>query len=149
MYEKNLLLAQTFHDDLKNQYHPVTYAFYGADKKQATWNEVQWRASAETTGLSQGEIVDDDLNGTLHIKVGEKTVRLDMQEQRAPGDGTVPEESGEAAFDYCTQIFKHEGEAKGQPSYDHQFCFDNTMTLGVTLYSIAKIAATSPLLDEQ
>ena len=93
--------------------------------------------------------MDDDLNGTLHIKVGEKTVRLDMQERRAPGDGTVPEESGEAAFDYCTQIFKHEGEAKGQPSYDHQFCFDNTMTLGVTLYSIAKIAATSPLLDEQ
>lgn len=148
IYADNLEIARTFHSDIKHQYHPVTYAFYGADKHQATWNEVQWRTSAETTGVSQGEMVDDDLNGTLHVKAGEKTVRLDMQERRAPGDGTVPEESGEAAYDYCTQIFKHEGEEKQQPSYDHQFCFDNAMTLGVTLYSIAKIAATSPLLDE-
>lgn len=148
IYAKNLRTAKEFHGDLKNQYHPLTYAFYGADKQRATWNEVQWRASSEATSLHQGELVDDDLNGTLHIKQGEKTVRLEMEEKRAPGDGTVPEESGEAAFDYCTQMFKHEGEARGQPSYDHQMCFDNPMTLGVTLYSIAKIAATSPLLDE-
>ena len=149
IYADNLEIARTFHGDLKNQYHPVTYAFYGADKKQATWNEVQWKASAEAGAkLQQGELEHDDLNGKLRVKIGEKVVHLEMAGPSAAGDGTVPEESGEAAFDYCTQMFKHEGEAKGQPSYGHQLCFDNPMTLAVTLHSIAKIAATSPLLDK-
>jgi len=148
IYEKNLRTAQEFHGDLKSQYHPVTYAFYGADKQRPTWNEVQWQASSVAESLHQGELIADDLNGTLQIKVGDKTVRLEMQEARAAGDGTVPEESGAAPFDYCTQMFRHEGEAKGQPSYDHQMCFGNPLTLAVTLHSIAKIAATSPLLDE-
>lgn len=147
IYTDNLEIARIFHQQLKNQYHPNTYAFYGADKDQPAWNEIQWRANSEATNLHQGELVEDNLNGTLHVKIGDKIVRLEMEEKRAAGDGTVPEESGEAAFDYCTQMFKHEGEAKGQPSYGHQMCF-NSMTLAVTLHSIAKIAATSPLLDE-
>lgn len=148
IYANNLGIARKFHDDLKRQYHPVTYAFYGADKQQPTWNEIQWQASAEVgADLRQCELAHDDLNGELKIKAQDKTVRLELQEARAVGDGTVPAESGEAPFEYCTQMFKHEGAEKGQPSYVHQFCFENPMTLGVTLYSIAKIAATSEQLD--
>jgi len=154
IYEESLNTARKFHNDLKGKYHDKTFAFYAADADQKTWQEAEWRTyeALSAKAMDEGEIITDDLRGSLSIRLstqspGFVTVnRFDLQGPQGAGDGTVPEESGEAPAKYCQQIFKHEGKAKEHASYGHQKCFNNDMTKGVTLYAIAKLAVTSPLL---
>lgn len=147
VFANNLDKARKFHINLKGMYHKKTYAFYAADANRKSWSEVEWRSNDPAGAMSEGELIKDDLNGKLTVGLETGAVRFQIRGPKGPGDGTVPEESGEAPKPHCQQIFKHEGSAKQHHRYDHQHCYDNNLTKGVTLYSIIKLAVTSPLLE--
>lgn len=143
-YGKVLDKAKELHDLIEDKYHPVTYAYYAADAQQRSWNEVHWKCSKSLTGeYLSAETVHDDLNGEVKIKLGAQTHAFTIQGPQGPGDGTVPEESGAAPTPHVVQIFRHEGQAKGHTSYEHQHSYGADVTQAVTLYSILRIVADS------
>ncbi len=141
-----LQIAKEFHESIKDQYHGNCHAYYAADHAQPAWGEVKWAANVPMADFSQGDIVDDDLNGTVKVRMGETFCKLEIAGQDLPGDGTVPELSGQAPKAHVKQIFRHEGKRKGHISYDHQGSYSNDFTAGLTLYSIVKLTLESGIL---
>jgi len=148
MYAKALSMARTFHTQLKGQYHPNCHAYYAADPAQKAWGEVRWVANSAISSFSQGELMDDDLNGAVKVKFGDQACELEIAKGDLPGDGTVPELSGQAPKAFVKQIFRHEGKQKGHYSYDHQGSYSNEFTAGLALYSIVKLTLGSGILKE-
>ena len=147
-YRNALTVARKFHKDIKGRYHNNCHAYYAADPAQAAWGEVRWAAGTPRSNFVTGELVDDDLNGAIKVKFGEEVCKLEISARDLPGDGTVPELSGQAPKAYVKQIFRHEGKQKGHVSYDHQGSYSNDFTTGLTLYSIVKLTLESGLLNE-
>ncbi|KQV59301.1 MULTISPECIES: triacylglycerol lipase [unclassified Duganella] len=147
-YSKALLVAQEFHKRIKGQYHENCHAYYAADTAQSAWGEVRWAAKTAVPDFVQGELIHDDLNGAVKVKFGEQICALEIAGPDIPGDGTVPELSGQAPKPFVRQIFRHEGKRKGHVSYDHQGSYSNDLTAGLTLYSIVKLTLNSGILDE-
>ncbi|KQZ26026.1 triacylglycerol lipase [Duganella sp. Root1480D1] len=145
-YEEALNFARTFHDKVKGQYHGNTHAYYAADQAQPAWGEVRWSAGTSCPNFSNGVLLDDDLNGTVKVQFGEGLCKLEIAGQDLPGDGTVPELSGQAPKNFVAQIFRHEGKKKGHASYDHQGSYSNDFTAGLTLYSIVKLTLKAGIL---
>lgn len=149
-FKTTLEVARALCINIENKYHPTTFAFYAADVAQPAWSEVHWKGRDKTASpIVQAVLADDNLNGTVRVKLADGEARFDIEDPRGPGDGTVPVESGQAPKPHCVQIFRHEGEAKGHESYEHQYAFDAREPLAVTLYSIAKIAASSDWFQAQ
>ncbi|GJI96621.1 hypothetical protein RugamoR57_33390 [Duganella caerulea] len=146
-YLDQLSIVRRFHESLLGQYHSNCYAYYAADSNQPAWGEVCWKANIPIGDYSRGELIDDDQNGTVKVKFGDQICRLEIEGQNLPGDGTVPEFSGQAPKPFVKQIFRHEGTAKGHVSYDHQGSYGNDFTAGLTLYAIAKLTLASGVLD--
>ncbi|WP_426344108.1 esterase/lipase family protein [Pseudoduganella sp. R-32] len=147
-YSKALFAAQEFHSEVKGQYHGNCHAYYAADSAQSAWGEVRWSANTAVPNFVQGVLVDDDLNGAVKVKFGEQVCELEIAGRDLPGDGTVPELSGQAPKPFVKQIFRHEGKLKGHFSYDHQGSYSNDFTAGLTLYSIVKLTLSSGVLKE-
>lgn len=149
-FRSNMDAARKLHDWIENKYHMNTYAYYGADPKQLSWNEVHWKAEKSVDGdIKSALLADDDFNGTVSLSFKEKSkFRFEIQKGLGPGDGTVPAESGAAPTPHAVQIFRHEGRAKGHESYDHQNSYKAKIAQAVTLYSIIKIAADSSWLKQ-
>ena len=146
-YRKTLGAARSFHNLIKGQYHANCHAYYAADPGQAAWGEVRWAASSYLPDFSKGELFADDLNGSVKVKVGDEICKFEIAGQDLPGDGTVPELSGQAPKQFIKQIFRHEGKKKGHVSYDHQGSYSNDFTAGLTLYSIVKLTLDSGILS--
>ena len=144
-FQTNMDIAHDLQDLIDSKYHPNTYAYYAADPKRLSWNEVHWKAEkAIDSDIKAASLIGDDLNGTIQLSFGEKRKhQFEIQGAKGPGDGTVPAESGSAPTLHVIQIFKHEGKEKGHESYDHQNSYKAKLAQGVTLYSIAKIVAGS------
>lgn len=147
-YRAALEDARQFHTKIKRQYHGNCYAYYAADSSQLSWGEVRWKAGSAVPSFVRGDLVDDDLNGAVKVKFGEQICKLEIAGRDLPGDGTVPELSGQAPKPFVKQIFRHEGKAKGHFSYDHQGSYSNDLTAGLTLYSIVKLTLESGILNE-
>jgi pimeloyl-ACP methyl ester carboxylesterase len=145
-YTRTLTVARDFHTEIKGQYHGNCHAYYAADPAQAAWGEVRWVAGKRHADFVTGELIDDDLNGAVKVKFGEEVCKLEISGQDLPGDGTVPELSGQAPKPFVKQIFRHEGKQKGHTSYDHQGSYSNDFTAGLTLYSIVKLTLESGIL---
>jgi hypothetical protein len=146
-YVKVMEVAKAFHELIEDKYHPNTYAHYAADAGQPSWNEVHWKCSRPVgSPYVAADLVEDDLNGEVKIRVGEQTHAFTIQGQTSPGDGTVPEESGSAPTPHVVQIFRHEGSATGHTSYDHQKSYEADVVQAATLYAIARMAADSDWL---
>lgn len=148
LYARALDTARKFHTQLKGQYHANCHAYYAADTGQKAWGEVRWDAKSAAPNFLQGDLVDDDLNGTVKVRFGEQTCKLEIAKGDLPGDGTVPELSGQAPKPFIKQIFRHEGKQKGHYSYDHQGSYSNDFTTGLALYSIVKLTLGSGILNE-
>lgn len=148
VYRKTLGAARSYHTKIKGQYHANCHAYYAADSAQAAWGEVRWVAGSSLANFSKGDLFADDLNGSVKVKFGEDVCKLEIAGQDLPGDGTVPELSGQAPKPFVKQIFRHEGKKKGHFSYDHQGSYSNDFTSGLTLYSIVKLTLESGILDE-
>jgi hypothetical protein len=146
-YEESLAISRSFHRKIKGQYHANCHAYYAADRAQPAWGEVRWTAGSHCPDYSKGVLIDDDLNGAVKVKIGDGVYKLEIAGPDLPGDGTVPELSGQAPKPFVKQIFRHEGKVRGHVSYDHQGSYSNDFTAGLTLYSIVKLTLESGILN--
>jgi pimeloyl-ACP methyl ester carboxylesterase len=109
--QRNLLLAQEFHNKIGKCYHKFTYISYGADPAQAAWGEVTWcvdgapNFSSGDSFPSEFEVSNINLNAfgwqlskdngaSLSLKDGQSAQILSAK-IASPiqlGDGTVPAE---------------------------------------------------------
>lgn len=148
IYLKNLLLAEGFHDDLGDYYHPNTWVHYGADNKYRAWGRVRWYPLTEIRYVKDTEICGANIksDNSLGRLVLEPTVsrpdnwspwwNQEMEKPLSDGDGTVPEESGRAPQGRVKFIARMKG-------FDHQSSYSNPHVQSLTLYCIAKIAGHS------
>lgn len=135
--------ARKFHETIDGYYHPLSYAHYGADPQQPSWETVCWNLGQDFAGSDWHNlnIVSDDEQGKLNLSTAPKskpqlsgTARLGASS--GSGDQTVPTRSSE------DQLLR--GRFKGifrQTNYEHQASFQDTHALRSTLYSIVRIAA--------
>ncbi len=160
-YLKFLSQAETFHDKLGNYYHPNTYVSYADDPAYLSFGTVHWQVSTEygvgpfTQQVNDDEILssrlrpnysEEALSGCRPITVimrmvqpllmGSVSLTAEIQPQDAPGDGTVPWQSGAAP-------------GKGSPrertfalrGYDHQGAYGHDNPRRFTLWAIAKLVS--------
>ena len=141
MYSGALRQAKKFHDQLKLQFHRVTYAYYGSDKDQASFANIVWKGGKakrklDLKWLKKAQAHYRTISGeTGLIGPDKEEIKLKLSDKRdQAGDGTVPHVSA-SAVESCglKQTFCMSG-------FDHQFSYANEYVRQVTLYSIAKIA---------
>lgn len=139
MAKERLLFAQRFHTNIKNLYHPTTYASYGADPSQKTYGSVTWRA--DTFDLaSHGDpltwtLESEDAKGNIVVRTqGNKLLTLKLAPAEEAGDQTVPAKASAEAVG---------GTHFRQSGYDHQNSYNDDKVLASLLYSIVKIANTA------
>ncbi len=141
MYSEALKQAKKFHDDLKLQFHRVTYAYYGSDKDEESFANIVWKGGKakrklELSWLKKAQAhyrTNEGETGLIGPDKEEIKLKLDDKRDMA-GDGTVPHISA-SVVETCglKQTFCMSG-------FDHQFSYKNEYVRQVTLYSIAKIA---------
>lgn len=156
--------AQRFHDDLGDYYHPNTYVRYAYDPAHRSFGTVRWRVMTWSGPLGQqvkdDEILssrlrkdpwEEGLAGRRPIAVfrptGERSMgdnlplqaeaaslMAEIQPQDAPGDGTVPWQSGEAPRKASPR--KRTFALRG---YDHQGAYGHEIPRRFTLWAITKL----------
>ncbi|RYG88533.1 MAG: hypothetical protein EON59_04180 [Alphaproteobacteria bacterium] len=133
--------AEAFHKTLGDYYHPNTYAFYGDDKEQCTFEQVRWVAlqppgpatALTPANLTAARYISHSNTGQRRVLVEGKTeLRFSPDQQDGRGDGTVPHQSGARPAGKVKQVFATEG-------YDHQGSYNNEHILKLTLRLITKI----------
>ena len=136
--------AQDFHKNIKDLYHPATYASYGVDAAQKTYGSVTWRA--DTSDLaSHGDPLtwtfeSEDAEGQIVVRTqGNKLLTLKLAPAEESGDQTVPAKASAEAVG---------GVHFRQSGYDHQNSYKDDKVLASALYSIVKIANTATWWDK-
>ena len=147
-YEKRVDIVEDFHDKLDDYYHGVTHAHYGADDRHKTWKNITWhleernanqyewpdRPPPEATNEApQAAFVKSDAQGKVTIRFGSAESNYRLAKHDSPGDGTVPECSGEDTASKAEFATKMKG-------YDHQGSYSNKAVKDVTTYSVMRIA---------
>jgi pimeloyl-ACP methyl ester carboxylesterase len=121
-------------------YHPKTYAFYEADDTHKAFGKIRW--VAQENGLAvltpnnvrQAKLGRRDNDGSRSVEVeGRCTLKFRTWLQDAPGDDTVPAQSGEGPRGRVGQMFRTSG-------FSHQQSYQHADVLLLTQYLIAKIA---------
>jgi hypothetical protein len=166
VYAKNVEEAKKFHTDLSDKYHPNTYAFYGADPKQKSFEKVTWKikigiapdkqarpSNAAVLGMQPGQI---RMDGTTPEYVGGSTEftqsygmegdggstyetsywELHCEMQDGAGDGTVPSSSGAAPLQRGGANIQQQFKLTG---FGHEPAYHNATAQRATLYAINKI----------
>ncbi len=166
-FEKNVDKAKEFHADLIGKYHPRTYAYYGADKKQKSFEKVTWRMAkgippderqppsvSLVLGMTPGQV---RMDGSTPEYVGGKTEvstfatpdgggataydtsywELHCELQDGSGDGTVPLSSGAAPLAQGGTAIQQQFKLTG---FGHEPAFKDGVAQRATLYAITKIA---------
>jgi pimeloyl-ACP methyl ester carboxylesterase len=134
--------AEQFHTKvLDNYYHPNTYAYYGTDAAQRTYSRISWIADdkpvASRVALTPAMLRSARPkvrmpDGGRCVEVGGQILEFSPDVQDAPGDGTVPMQSGECAGGKLKQLFSMKG-------FQHQNSYDPEDILLLTQHLIAKI----------
>jgi pimeloyl-ACP methyl ester carboxylesterase len=133
--------AERFHRGLEDFYHPNTFAFYGDDRNELSYDRVRWVArqrpgsvGALTAGnISAAKSAGHSDTGVRHVMVEGKTeLHFAPDVQEARGDGTVPSASGAGVVGKVKHAFATRG-------YDHQGAYNNNDMMMLTLRLIAKI----------
>lgn len=134
-----LTQAQRFHMDvLGDYYHPNTFAFYGSDIGQLSFGSCRWIAKSNSSGLSELEL--ETALHDMHLPDGGRRVKLKNGstvdfvpgEQNAPGDGTVPPQSGAGPEGKIRYLFRTAG-------YSHQGSYADEDMLALTQHLIARL----------
>lgn len=147
-FRRNIETVRKFQGQIAGKYHGNCHAFYAADIERPTWGEVRWCASGRHGDLSEAELVSDNLSGLVLVRSNPGGITsLSIDGPDTPGDGTVPELSGQAPSPFIKQIFRHEGQRTNHPSYEHQFAYGQDFIAGLTLYSIVRLTLDSGVLD--
>lgn len=143
---KKINIAEAFHDDLDDYFHPQSWVHYGADPKHQAWGVVRWSSGNNLPRVTNEEmrnarLLGDNLEGRVKLKVPDER-KPDahrffwshaISNPESAGDGTVPQESGRAAEGKARFVARMRG-------FDHQGSFANPQVQSLTLYCIAKIA---------
>jgi len=145
-YLKKLNVAEVFHDDLSDYFHPQSWVHYGADPRQRAWGIVRWGAGNNLQKVSDEEmrnarLLNDNFEGRVNLKVPDERKpgahqffwSHTISSPESDGDGTVPQESGRAGEGKVKFVARMRG-------FDHQGSYGNAQVQSLTLYCIAKIA---------
>lgn len=143
-FHKQVLTKSVEKDGKKSKvpyYHDNTYVFYGADNEHRTYSRISWLAR-ETTGdkvpltasnIQKAKLFGHAPNGGREVEVeGRYRLRFELEPQDAPGDDTVPEQSGAAPAGHVKQVF-------GTAGFGHQGSFEDRNMLLLTRHLIVKI----------
>jgi pimeloyl-ACP methyl ester carboxylesterase len=134
--------AENFHNELEDYYHPTTFAYFGNDKAHLSYGQVRW--VGRETGASGGVLLTPAnikaARFVEHSQDGARTVEVDKRHrftfapepQDAPGDDTVPHQSGAGPGGKVRQVFITHG-------YRHQESFKDSNMVLLTRYCIVKI----------
>lgn len=153
-----------FHTDIQGKYKAPTYVHYGGQGQRGqsgrrggllgtgfgakgdnrfSFGQVVWEGQGGGLVSPNAVLLDDDQNGKVKLANG---TNLKIAEADAPGDGTVPWQSG-AAPEGKSGVELVFGHGQGHPGshnaefgYDHQENYDDPRALYATLYAIVKIA---------
>lgn len=129
-------------DSTKPYYHPRTYAYYEADDTHKAFGQIRWVAQELKAGASVltpnnvrlGRLVRRENDGSRDVEIeGRHTLKFRPWLQDAPGDDTVPAQSGAGPRGRIGQVFRTSG-------YSHQQSYQHADVLLLTQYLIAKIA---------
>ncbi len=159
--------AKQFHADLVGSYHPRTFAYYGADREQRSFEKVTWRMQAglrpdRATPPTAGRVLsmgspDLRADGSSPEYVGGQTEfmtsvspygahtstyessywELHCEMQDGAGDGTVPVSSGSAPLHQTPASIKQQFRMTG---FSHEPSFRDVNAQRVTVFSITKLA---------
>jgi hypothetical protein len=146
-YSLAITAAQTFHDTLQLNCHPVTYAHFGSDLKQVSFGRVTWATSDAMTplgtdALSGAQTASFTKLGVSTLTFGDKKATFELvnhepasdTDKSNAGDGTVPLPSGKLIAECSPQP-----KAFSMTGFDHQMSYGNLRVQENVLYSIAKI----------
>jgi len=159
-YSKAIGKAEDFHDALQLYCHPVTYAYYGADKKQVSFGSITWSTKDEVGSEFEWQLPtlktnDFDLFGKSTLKVAQQKAIFKLENAPSPpkndqisdttfsGDGTVPFDSGNLIVESGSQpvTFRMSG-------FDHQMSYNNEPVRECVLWCIAKIVQLAPPVQQ-
>jgi pimeloyl-ACP methyl ester carboxylesterase len=134
--------AERFHtQQLDSYYHPNTYAYYGADASNPTFNRISWIANdkpvASRVALTPAMVRSARPrvrlpDGGRCVEVAGQILEFSPDVQDGPGDGTVPGQSGAGANHAAKQVFPING-------LQHQDSYGLDHILELTQHLIAKI----------
>jgi broad specificity phosphatase PhoE len=146
--------AEGLHRKIANTFHPNSYAHYGADRGQHSFEEVVWeiRNCSDPSGWQNWPIVSDSRQGRLEFASKHRhgvnnigalpfndaapgPMHAMILPPSAPGDQTVPAKSADHQL--------NSGMFKGvfrQTGYEHQSSYKDPRAIASTLYSIVRIA---------
>lgn len=139
--------AERFHrESLGDYYHPNTYAFYGADPEQRAFGKIRWvgrRQSGPHAVLTPANVTEGKSSG--HAAEGGRLVDVESgcrllfkpDPPDAPGDRTVPHQSGAGPAHRVQHLFDTRG-------YAHQGAFKNDDMLMLTMRLIVRIVQGVP-----
>jgi pimeloyl-ACP methyl ester carboxylesterase len=144
LYLKNIDEARDFHTVLGKDYHAHTHITYGADP-------IKYKAFGNVTWQSTGQVLGNPLNSAKHnekesgvqmfwdiperngrVVTNQAYLKLGLQDE--PGDGTVPQRSGNAPYDKAEFVC-------AQGGYDHQGSYLDTRVQELALYSVARLVS--------
>lgn len=147
-------LAQSFHQDIAQTFHPNSYAHYGADRDQRSFAEIIWEIDGncvDPTGWNNWPILSDTRQGTIELvrwtPTGDNRALKPVDDEipnsiyakilppTAVGDQTVPAKS--ADHQLRSKVFQGIFRQSG---YEHQSSYKNQRAISSTLYSIVRIA---------
>jgi hypothetical protein len=161
---RTLMKAEMFHDNLGDYYHPNTYVSYADDPAHLSFGTIHWRVSTGFGPLGQQVEDDEILSSRLRKDPWEEglsgrrplavfrptgarsmgnnqpllteavTLIAEIQPQDAPGDGTVPWQSGEAPRKASPRE-----RTFALRDYDHQGAYGHENPRRFTLWAIAKL----------
>jgi pimeloyl-ACP methyl ester carboxylesterase len=134
--------AERFHTGLAEYYHPTTYAYFGSDAAHLSYGQIRWLARG-TGASAQAVLTPANVRAARfigHAPDGERTVEVEghhrftfaPEPQDAPGDDTVPRQSGAGPAGKVRQVF-------GTRGYRHQESFKDGDVALLTRYCIVKI----------
>lgn len=141
--------VKPFHEALTGKFHATTYAFYGDDKKFATWGEIIWKRVMRSGGLYVNQndpitdlmtqpLLADSGTGTKSVgyKIGRYNWRADFVLGAADenGDGTVPTRSGQAPEGYPGVL-----ACVPYPNVDHEGAYQGRTQQLFALWAITRI----------
>lgn len=133
--------AEKFHTELADYYHEHSYAFFGNDKEHLSFGKIRWTAqepAAANVALSWSNVraarfVEHTEDGARVVEVeGSYRLRFQPEPQDAPGDDTVPAQSGAGPAGEVAQVFPTRG-------YCHQNSFEDSNMVLLTRHLIVKI----------
>ena len=149
MYGDALTTAKSFHDNVKLDCHPNTYAYYGCDSEQVAFGRVRWVTNDVVP--DQTKMVLPSVPAARITNTGKAIVAatpraeiFNLADRESPqsnndpnaGDATVPRPSGEKIKAGASLVFKMKG-------FDHQMSYKDTNVQDVSFYCIAKIIQTA------